>query len=577
MDGRYRIDAHLGAGGVGAVYAGTQVALGRPVAIKILHEGVHASFTQRFEREAKALAALRHPNIVAVTDYGVCEDIPYLVMELLEGETLAYRLLHGPLPPERVLTLTRQLLRAVGFVHEQGLVHRDLKPGNLFLERLPDGEQRLKLLDFGLAKFMQGDPNSKEPAVTRAGDIVGTPAYIAPEQVAGDTVDARADTYGTGVMLFQMLSGRVPFEGEPVEQLKSHLVAPVPLLRDANPQLRPRSEVDVFLQRAMAKQREARFQTCTDMLAALEAIPRPWLLAPDGRTDQALASTLLSPGPHNSLDQPTVLRKDGGGESMQLLVRHVRAYSTAALALLSLLAMAAAAAIILSRARPASAPAAAGAAPVQRPPAIGVPPPTRGSSVRVTVPAAPPPAPEAPVAAGAAAVEETAQVAVVQPNAVEPDPAAAAQQPVRPPARNPWSRPAPQMLRNLRKAVLGGERGNERTVTVLRKYNRNYVKDPRGHLLLAQFYMNRDWREDALSQYAIAYDLDPTVRGAPEMLRDLLKLVAQGDVAERAAILIRRAYGREALPAIDRSITALVGHGPALARMAALRAAVSNM
>jgi hypothetical protein len=155
-------------------------------------------------------------------------------------------------------------------------------------------------------------------------------------------------------------------------------------------------------------------------------------------------------------------------------------------------------------------------------------------------------------------------------------PAAADVKPSRPAARNPWARGAPKELRNLRSAAVAGERGNDRAFAHLRKYNRLNATDARGHLLLAHFYMNRSWRADVLKQYENAYAVDPTARGAPEMLRDLLKLVAHGAVADGAARLVRNAYGREALPAIDRAISALTKHDVALSRMSALRNSIAG-
>ena len=617
LDGRYRVEEQLGAGGVGAVYCGTQIALGRPVAIKILHEGVHPSFTQRFEREARALASLRHPNIVAVTDYGVCGDTPFLVMELLEGETLAYRLMKGRMQPDAVLVVARQLLGALAFVHDQGLVHRDLKPGNVFLEKLPGGEERLKLLDFGLAKFVQAAANPDEPAVTRAGDIVGTPAYISPEQVAGDTIDPRVDTYAMGVILYQMLSGRVPYEGEPVEQLKSHLVAPVPSLREKHPGLLPRPELEALLQRAMAKARDARFQNAAEMLAALEAIELPWLTESDAKA-QALASTMLSTPPPGSLDPPTQLREPGPTDTQ--LVRHARTYGAIAALTISFAATAFAIALLTTPQLPAEPPAAS-AAEVEAEPELAEPPmpaPAAGdddgrhSSARVSATAVPPSEPPPTLPEPSTAEPSTAEPSTPEPSTPEPsEPEPSEPEPSEPvanveavpppaetevapavvpqaaptpeaavkpgrPARNPWARGVPKELRNLRSAAVAGERGNDRAFAQLRKYSRNNATDPRGHLLLAHFYMNRSWRADVLKQYESAYSVDPTARGAPEMLRDLLKLVAHGTEANGAARLVRNAYGREALPAIERAIGALTKHDLALSRMTALRNSIAG-
>jgi hypothetical protein len=234
------------------------------------------------------------------------------------------------------------------------------------------------------------------------------------------------------------------------------------------------------------------------------------------------------------------------------------------------------------------------------------PAPHRGSAEPVKKPAAarepaPPAAPE-PSAAPAPSSDPAPAVAAPAPAAAqaEPAPAPAAAPPVtdeltlqdpeerapdivielneaeRPPARNPWAHNVPKWLAQLRRAVNTGERGNDRTVAALRKHSRQNPKDALGQLLLAQLYRNRGWRADVLNQYSIAYQRDPSVRGAPEMLRDLIKLVVEGPVAQRASILIRHTYGREALPAINRAIGQLGGNGPALARMAALRAAIGG-
>jgi serine/threonine protein kinase len=309
LDGRYRIEAEIGAGGLGAVYRATHVRLDKPVAIKLLHArlGADEILRGRFEREAKALAALDHPNIVAVTDYGIAGNTPYLVMELLAGETLAQRLARGLLEPVAVSALALTLLRALAFVHRRGLVHRDMKPGNVFLQQSGDGTECLKLLDFGLAKFTAESTAGAHPTLTRSGDIMGTPAYMAPEQIAGDPVDARTDVYQAGVILFQMLAGRLPFEGEAADQLRGHLAAPPPRLSDARSDKCGSPALEAVLQRALAKSPKARFEDAGDLLAALEAVPQPWTLtraetrAPTPIGDsRALAPTVGSRAPDPS-------------------------------------------------------------------------------------------------------------------------------------------------------------------------------------------------------------------------------------------------------------------------------------
>ncbi|HXU05192.1 MAG TPA: serine/threonine-protein kinase, partial [Polyangia bacterium] len=158
LDGRYEVTGRLGEGGVGVVYRARQVHLRREVAIKVLHKDAAAipEWRRRFEREARALSALAHPNVVSVTDSGIDNGVPFLVMELLQGKTLADLLKEGPLPLWRALDIGRQLLRGLAFAHSKAIVHRDLKPANVFLQALPDQADHVRLLDFGMAKFLDG-------------------------------------------------------------------------------------------------------------------------------------------------------------------------------------------------------------------------------------------------------------------------------------------------------------------------------------------------------------------------------------------------------------------------------------
>ncbi|HEU4580375.1 MAG TPA: serine/threonine-protein kinase [Polyangiaceae bacterium] len=270
LDGRYRIEAQLGAGGAGTVYRARHLGLDRAVALKVLRTRERWGSRKRFEREARALAQLSHEHIVAVSDCGVDGEVPYLVMELLEGESLAARLERGALPPELACDLLRQLLEGLAYVHERGLVHRDLKPGNLFLERTAQGRVRLKLLDFGLAKLLQ---QSEDAAVTLSGEVFGTPAYMPPEQITGESIDARSDVYSVGLVAFEMIAGRRAFQGHEAELLRQQLVEPLPRLT----QLRPAPPallavaLDPLLERATDKDKTRRFAQAREMADALQA------------------------------------------------------------------------------------------------------------------------------------------------------------------------------------------------------------------------------------------------------------------------------------------------------------------
>ena len=226
----YRVTARLGAGGMGEVYRATDTKLRREVALKVLPQSVSADPQRmaRFEREAQLLAALNHPNIAAI--YGL-EDSDYtraLVIELVEGLTLAERIAQAAIPIDEVLPIARQISEALEYAHERGIVHRDLKPANVMVK--PDGA--VKVLDFGLAKALDEDSANTDistsptlsAAATKAGFILGTAAFMSPEQAEGHKVDARSDIFSFGIILYQMLTGGNPFQRSTRAQTLSAVV-----------------------------------------------------------------------------------------------------------------------------------------------------------------------------------------------------------------------------------------------------------------------------------------------------------------------------------------------------------------
>jgi serine/threonine protein kinase len=259
IEGKYRIDSSIGAGGMGAVYRSTRLLIGDEVAIKILHaERVvdpHAS--ERFRREAQAAARLKHPNAVSIYDFGVSSDgLQYLVMELIEGKSLReVTRQQGPLDASLAAEVTSQVCAALDDAHRQHIVHRDIKPDNIILNSSAAG-LRVKVLDFGIAK-LRDDTASH---LTQTGSVMGTPHYMSPEQCLGEELDDRADIYSVGVVLFEMLCGRVPFNA-PISTavVVQHVNQPPPPLRTINPSISSQMEAAVL--HALEKRREARPQT----------------------------------------------------------------------------------------------------------------------------------------------------------------------------------------------------------------------------------------------------------------------------------------------------------------------------
>ena len=264
LSGRYELEELVGTGGMSSVYRAHDRLLDRKVALKILHAhyGDDAQYVERFRREARAAAALSHPNIVTVIDRGEHERRQFIVFEYVDGENLK-RLIErsGPMPLERALELTVQVARGLSFAHERGLVHRDVKPQNVLL----NGDGRAKVSDFGIARSLD-----VQRGMTQTGTVLGTSDYIAPEQAQGQHVDEQTDVYSLGVVLYEMLTSEVPFAGENfVAVAMRHINDPPPSVRDKRPDVPQR--VDEAIRRAMAKRPQDRFETMAEFRHELEA------------------------------------------------------------------------------------------------------------------------------------------------------------------------------------------------------------------------------------------------------------------------------------------------------------------
>lgn len=264
--GKYRIVALLGHGGMATVYQGLQPGVDRTVAIKVLppHPGQNDDFVARFRLEARTIARLQHPHILPLYDYGDENGVLYLVMPYVGGGSLAGRIARGPLPVEDVVTYTRQIGGALDYAHRQGVIHRDLKPENVLL----DGEGHALLADFGIAKLLEGSPAAG--ALTATGGLIGTPAYMSPEQAQGLPLDSRSDLYSLGVVAFEMLTGKPPYDADTAMQIVMQQIgAPVPSLTAVSPNASPALE-DV-LRKVLAKEPADRFDSSMAFAQALSA------------------------------------------------------------------------------------------------------------------------------------------------------------------------------------------------------------------------------------------------------------------------------------------------------------------
>ncbi|MHC4487738.1 MAG: protein kinase domain-containing protein, partial [Planctomycetota bacterium] len=259
--GPFRIERELGRGGVGVVYLAHDTKLDRPVAIKSLPAEVMANpkARSRFQREARVLASLNHPNIATIYDeLQEAEDVAYLILEYVPGQTLAERIAKAPLKLEEALSIALQIAEAVAAAHEHDVIHRDLKPGNIKIT--PEG--KVKVLDFGLAKAVGGEGLDQQSTVTEPGRVIGTPAYMSPEQARGKPTDKRSDIWSFGCVLYEMLTGRIPFKGETISDTLANILQTDPEWH-ALPQATP-ANIQVLLRRCLEKDSRRRLRDIGD-------------------------------------------------------------------------------------------------------------------------------------------------------------------------------------------------------------------------------------------------------------------------------------------------------------------------
>ncbi|MFO0616022.1 MAG: serine/threonine-protein kinase [Polyangiaceae bacterium] len=324
IDGRYRIDQILAMGGMGTVYLARHLKLRKRVALKILHPDVeqHEELLLRFEREAAAGAQVTHPNVACATDFGDLDDgTRYLVMEYVRGETLRTAIdREAPFPVERAAKIARQIAVALEAIHKEGIVHRDLKPRNVMLT----DRDFVKLVDFGLAKVdnarfsaLPEEEKEADARLTGRGVIFGTVEYLAPEAALGmDHVDARSDLYALGVMLFEMLAGRHPYEAKSdAELFTKHRTAKLPRVVDRNPDARISQGLEMVVRRLLEKEQGERFQTAGSLIAALDreapegSTPPPEPTEPPPSSNEAPAESAAPPSDDPRSSERAAVRK----------------------------------------------------------------------------------------------------------------------------------------------------------------------------------------------------------------------------------------------------------------------------
>jgi serine/threonine-protein kinase len=552
LDGRYTVISPISEGAMGSVYRGERLKLGRAVAIKIMHEALpdELASRQRFEREAKLMAMLDHPHCVSVIDFGVHDDKPFLVMELVRGTSLQELIdKEGALPIPRAAEIMRQVLSGLAHAHELGIIHRDIKPANIMVSSSTGLGEQVRILDFGLARLTEGSTK------LTTGIVVGTPNYMAPEQCRGGDLDGRTDLYACGVMLFELLAGRKPFVADdPIAVVRKHIGEPPPRLADVA-RGTDFGDFEAICAKALAKASADRFANAQEMSAAIDAALKKGVAQLFARAVPQTAGT-----PHAGVPQAT----PSGWNVPSAFAQPADS--------LSIPQEAASMQISDSQLIPASQPMAPLQIPGSAPPA---PIPVEGSAPALapdpaftgssTLVSPPPPAPlPAPATHGLPFTRKQLMIggggllgliiliAIVAGGGGHKGAKPASDAAVAHVADTPAGDPAADLLARAHDLEQQGD--TESALDMLTKARREHPDSAPLAVEVGQLYFNKLWWTDGIKNFRDAIRLDPSLRSDPGIIKSTIRAFdTTPDVDDRIESFLREDLGDAARPYLEET------------------------
>ncbi len=508
LNDRYRVTTRLGEGGVGAVYRGEQIQLGKPVAIKFLHDLLlfDTNSRVRFVREAQAMSKLSHPHCVSVIDYGI-DDSPYIVMDYVTGKSLDDIIRHEQITLTRAIRIVLQLLAGLAHAHGQGIVHRDIKPANIIIHDAAGTGEHARILDFSLAKMTDGSG----VRITGASLVMGTPAYMSPEQSFGKNVDARTDLYSVGIVIFELFTGQKPFPGEDVmETLQMQRETAAPSLGEAIPDVSFSPEIEAVLKKAVAKQPDERFQNAYDFMEALAAVPEA---GDQGEILGGMKNVVRSDSPAETIDLTPAQENASNEHATETAssARPARLLATQKAVILGVLFLFVAIFVVLFVALPIS-------------------------SEKETA---------------AANTDSVSQ-----------------KETVKPPSK-PSDRPQETVQKRIKDAKnLIAANQTDEAIAALQSLRVSYPLTPEAPYLLGNLFSKKSWWPAAIERYENAIELNPDYRKDSVLNRNMIRALGSDKSLKAAQKFIFELIGQHAIPHLRKAVD---GNGPTRLRRRAAK------